>query len=304
MTLVESSPRQPAVWMSQRLALLGWSLYLPGYDLRGPLASSGVAARGDWAGPAPEAADAAQVLGRKGLLSKSVVTRLALCAVHRALGLPSGIRRKADVDPGVAVMAASGLGNTDSVAGLAQQLQSGGPATVSVLDAPNASCNVVATSVASRFGLGGPCLMFTSGAHSGAHALDAARTVLAAGRASTVVLVGAESATGAGAQLWGESGRAVALRSVGACVVLAAQSPADHRGGPVVEFAGELSPGAQLSLASGAAELSPDQLWGDGYGATLPALLALAGHLAVDEGRGQVTLLADGSSRFAVMGTP
>ncbi|HEU4425171.1 MAG TPA: hypothetical protein VFR67_21795, partial [Pilimelia sp.] len=55
---------------------------------------------GDWArAEAPPAERAGLVVGRKGLLYKEPATRLALCAVHRALGLPPGRRPDRPVAP-------------------------------------------------------------------------------------------------------------------------------------------------------------------------------------------------------------
>ncbi|MEU7760788.1 MULTISPECIES: beta-ketoacyl synthase N-terminal-like domain-containing protein [Micromonospora] len=155
-------------------ALTAWYAYLPGPD-------------------APPAERARTVLGRKGLLYKETATRLALCAVHRALGRADGDGTPPDrVDPRTAVVASSNLGNVGTVAGIVTTARADGWRAVSPLSAPNASPNVVASSVAIWFGFGGPCLMCCSGATSGLDALAAGLRLLAAGRADRVVVVGAE----------------------------------------------------------------------------------------------------------------
>ena len=53
--------------------------------------------------------------------------------------------------------------NVDAVDRIIQVAVAEGPRRVSVLDAPNASGNVLASSVAIRFGLGGPNVMVASG---------------------------------------------------------------------------------------------------------------------------------------------
>lgn len=65
--------------------------------------------------PGCPADQAYTLLGRKGLLYKEPATRLALCAAHRALGLPDGARPDVPLDPGTAVVAASNLGNVATV---------------------------------------------------------------------------------------------------------------------------------------------------------------------------------------------
>ena len=136
--------------------------------------------------------EAATILGRKGLLGKNDATRLALCAVHRALGYPVGIRPQPELDPTTAVVGGGALTNADSVARLARQVAAVDD-SISVMDAPNASGNVLASAVALRFRLGGPCLMITSGRWSADQALRIALLMLATERARRVVVVGAQA---------------------------------------------------------------------------------------------------------------
>ena len=133
-----------------------------------------------------------RLLGRKGLLYKEQATRLALCAVHRALGLPAGARADGPPDPATAVVASSNLGNVATVRKVVETLREGSGRDVSPLDAPNASSNVIASTVAIWFRFGGPNLMVCSGATAGLDAIALASLLLRAGRASRVVVVGAE----------------------------------------------------------------------------------------------------------------
>lgn len=168
------------------IAITGWSLHLPAVALDARFQASGT-------GPACPPERAGELLGSKGLLNKEPATRLALCAVHRALRLPARAPRvRAQPDPRVAVVASSNLGNLATVQAIARTLRDGLLKDVSALDAPNASSNVIASTVALWFRFGGPNLMVCSGASAGLDALFLAGTLLRAGRADRVVVVGAE----------------------------------------------------------------------------------------------------------------
>ena len=168
------------------IAVVGCGVHLPGKTL------------GDFAGhlvsePACPADRAHELLGRKGLLGKDPATRLALCAVHTALGLQRGTRpRDKTPDPRVGVVVSSNFGSVAAVRRIVDALSSGGLRSVSALDAPNASSNVLASVTAIWFRCGGPNLLVCSGATSGLDAAALAGLLLRAGRADRVVLVGAE----------------------------------------------------------------------------------------------------------------
>jgi hypothetical protein len=258
------------------MTVTGWSLYLPGADIDGALAPVLGRAPGEWAGreaPGPERASA--VVGRKGLLAKEPATRLALCAVHRALGLPAGQRpaRPWPAAPDTAVIACSNLGNVGTVAAVTRTVAAEGGRGVSILDAPNASSNVVASTVALWFGFGGPNLMVCSGSTAGLDGLRLAGLLLRAGRARRVVLVGTEPDDEAARALYGGP-----LRAGAACVVLQAgrgrDAPPRLRGGL------EVGPGG----------FDPAAHWGPCYGADGVVALALAAHLVADEGCGPVAV--------------
>lgn len=131
--------------------------------------------------------DPIAVLGKRGLRYKDEATRLGMAAVELALH-NAGITDCSDVV--TAVVASSNYGNLDTVCKVAGNgLEPGerGP-----MDLPNASSNVVASSIAIRFGLFGPNLMMCSGANSGLDALGWAEILLATKRAARVAVVGVE----------------------------------------------------------------------------------------------------------------
>ena len=181
MTAGSTRPRMPV-----GVAITGWSVHVPNVDVDRAVGApiGGVACPPD---------RAYELLGRRGLLNKDAATRLALCAVHRALGLPAGAGRAVRApDPRIAVVASSNFGNFSTVQAIGRTLRSGGLKEVSALDAPNASSNVIASTVALWFRCGGPNLMLCSGATSGLDAVFYASLLLCAGRADRVIVVGAE----------------------------------------------------------------------------------------------------------------
>ncbi|MEU1042990.1 beta-ketoacyl synthase N-terminal-like domain-containing protein [Streptomyces sp. NPDC005551] len=171
----------------RQLALDGWSVHVPGL--------SAADLPGSPEEPACRPEDAKEVLGRKGLLGKEPSTRLALCAVHRALGLPPGPLAQPVPDAaGTAVVVASNLGNVETVCTVLTDMRERSGSVVSVLDAPNASSNVIASTVAIRYGFTGPNLAVCSGATAGLDAVALASRLILAGRARRAVVVGVEPA--------------------------------------------------------------------------------------------------------------
>lgn len=158
----------------RRIAVTGWSVHLPGVD----------------EACVPE--QASTLLGRKGLLMKEPATRLALCAVHRALKMGVGERVEGPVRTDTAVVASSNLGNVETVVDVVRTVTVDGGKAVSPMVAPNASSNVLSGTVAMWFKLGGPNLMLCCGRESGSQALRLGALLLKSGRASRVVVVGAE----------------------------------------------------------------------------------------------------------------
>jgi 3-oxoacyl-[acyl-carrier-protein] synthase II len=157
------------------LAVLATALHVPGRD------------------DAVPAAEAKKVLGRKGLLGKEPATLLALCAVHRMFGLPPG-RPAESVSADTAVLVASNLGNVATVCSIVDSVRAEGTKGVSPLDAPNASSNVIASTIAIWYGLTGPNIAVCSGATAGLDAVRLASLLLRTGRAARALVVGVEPA--------------------------------------------------------------------------------------------------------------
>lgn len=146
----------------------------------------------------PEAAaplDPAARIGGRGLRYKDRASQLALCAAGdalRAAGLVDAAGGLTVASGSVAVVASSNAGNLDTVCLAAAALNEESTDGLSPMDLPNASSNVVASSVALRFGLRGPNLMLCNGPASGLDALYWGARLLAAGRCGCVVVIGVE----------------------------------------------------------------------------------------------------------------
>lgn len=145
--------------------------------------------------PSGKPVDPAARIGKRGLRYKDRATQLALCAAVDALtgaGLLDGTALTVDGDS-VAVVASSNLGNLDTVCRVAGTIAEEGVSGTSPMDLPNASSNVIASSIAIRFGLRGPNLMVCNGATSGLDAAHWAATLIGAGRVEHALVVGVET---------------------------------------------------------------------------------------------------------------
>lgn len=155
----------------------------------------------------PATFDPVARLGRKGLRYKDTATKLALCAGKAALtdaGLPtSPDEQLAPVQ--TSVITSSNLGNVDTVCRVVEAIRAGGVDETSPMELPNASSNIIASSLAIWFGLRGPNLMLCNGATSGADALFVAANLIRAGRAERVLVVGVEVANSMAIQLMRDS---------------------------------------------------------------------------------------------------
>ncbi len=144
-------------------------------------------------GPAVAPAEAHRVLGRKGLLAKEPATRLAMCAAQAALGLGDGkITEAVAGAEGTAVVVASNLGNVATVCDVVDTVRAEGNRGVSIMEAPNASSNIIASSIALRFGFTGPNFLVSSGATAGLDAVRLGSLLVRAGRTHRCVVVGVE----------------------------------------------------------------------------------------------------------------
>jgi 3-oxoacyl-[acyl-carrier-protein] synthase II len=272
--------------VSARAGITGFAVHAPGMSTEDELA------RGLLAEAACPPEQAHTLLGRKGLLGKDSATRLALCAVHRALGLPPG-KPTAPV-PGAAstaVVVSSNLGNASTVCDAAVKVSAGERRDISPLEIPNASSNVIASSIAIRFGCTGPNLTVCGGRTSGIDALGLAVRLLAAGRADRAVVVGVEPGDGP----VGLAGTSAAA----ACVVL------DRAPGRVLLRSARQhdDPVPALVTEPTALRLGPDDLtavFGETYGAegVIQAAVAAA-WLAAGRAPGAVLTCGDAVDGYA-----
>lgn len=275
-----------------RIGVTAWSVHVPGTRLRDLVPGTCLPGLLPEAGPACPPEHARDLLGRKGLLYKEAATRLALCAVHRALGYPPRAPRPGGpADPRSAVVVSSNLGNAGTVAGIARTIRDGSGRDVSPLQAPNASSNVIASAVAIWFRLGGPNLTVCSGAAAGLDALALASLLLRAGRADRVIVVGAEpddpDATGLHRRRMARNANRE-LCAGAACVVL--ERSAAHARQPVLGPVRRVretgadgkpappDPGAGMGAVLGLADHGPDLYGAAGvvYAAAGAALLTSA----------------------------
>lgn len=146
-------------------------------------------------------------LGSKGLLYKDQATQLAFCAAKAALEdarLPvTAAEQKSAEDFGVVV--SSNLGNADTVCRAAETIRNSHVKNTSPLDLPNASSNVVASSLAIRFGCQALNLMLCNGATSGTDALFVAANAIRTRRAQRMLVVAVEPTNSVVSKMWQES---------------------------------------------------------------------------------------------------
>ncbi|MFD7019510.1 beta-ketoacyl synthase N-terminal-like domain-containing protein [Streptomyces sp. NPDC059161] len=165
----------------------GVGLALPGVrspeDLLGRIEVSG------------DVVDPAARIGKKGLKYKDRATQLALCCADEALrdaGLFGADGLSVDGET-IAVIVASNYGNVDTVCSVVETIAADGAASgISPMDTPNASSNVIASTLAIKYGLRGPNLMICNGATSGLDAVRWANSLIAAHRADRALVLGVE----------------------------------------------------------------------------------------------------------------
>ncbi|GHJ36861.1 beta-ketoacyl synthase N-terminal-like domain-containing protein [Streptomyces sp. TS71-3] len=168
--------------------------------------------------------DPAALIGKRGLRYKDRATQLALCAAQDALA-DAGLLTPDLAVPGgsVAVVASSNLGNLDTVCEVADGIKEYGVEGISPMGLPNASSNVVASTVAIRHGLRGPNLMVCNGAASGLDAVYWGASLIAARRVERALVIGVESRN---AYVDGLLGRAPGDLLDGAVALVLERSPA------------------------------------------------------------------------------
>ncbi|GAA2244957.1 hypothetical protein GCM10010232_34980 [Streptomyces amakusaensis] len=178
------------------ILITGIGTALPGVE--GP--SDLLRAAGPPRDTAAPAVDPAALIGKRGLRYKDRASQLALCAARAAL-LDAGLLDGATAADGaltvpgasVAVVVSSNLGNLDTVCEVADGIKAEGVTGISPMGLPNASSNVIASSVAIRHGLRGPNLMVCNGATSGVDAVHWGAAMLRAGRAQRALVIGVET---------------------------------------------------------------------------------------------------------------
>lgn len=195
------------------------------------------------------------------LRHKDRASRLALRAAEPALrdaGLWDGSEVLAPRDE-VAVVVSSNLGVLDNVCTFTDVIARETVRGLSPLGLPQTSSNVVAGSVAMRFGLRGPNLTVCNGATSGLDALYWARNLLAVGRARVALVIGVEPSSEAVTELLGEE-----CVDGAAGVVLESASGAAARGARARATVAAYARTADLSTSVAAVRdeaAAPVELW-------------------------------------------
>lgn len=266
----------------------GWAAHVPGLsagNLPGALAAQGCA---------PE--KAAEVLGRKGLLGKEPATRLALCAVHRTFGLGPG--RPAEPLPGGArtgVVVSSNLGNVETICSVLDEMREHSGRAVSPLQAPNASSNIIASTIAIWYGFTGANLTACSGATGGLDAVRLGTLLVRSGRVDRAVLVGVEPGDATASALAATGPVHAPLRAAAACVVL---EPGES--GLVLGPVTYGTPPAPADLVLGPGSNDPVGALGDTYGAHgLLQVAVAAAELATGRHHSAVATCGDAEDGYA-----
>ncbi len=211
------------------VAITGFGMEVPGLSDIGALLTLAPLSSREF-DPAPR-------LGHKGLRYKDRATQLALCAVQDALGRAQWPLAESDLSEGTGVVVSSNLGNADTVCRMVQTVRDGSTRNLSVMDAPNASSNVIASTIAIRHGYRAANLTLCNGATSGIDALYTAANMIRSDRARRVIVVGVEPSNEIVQRLMEEShvqsGGVTPAPHVGegaACIILEAASHAADRG--------------------------------------------------------------------------
>ncbi|WP_411107412.1 beta-ketoacyl synthase N-terminal-like domain-containing protein [Streptomyces sp. cmx-4-9] len=162
------------------------------------LALPGVRSAADLLGPVrtdAAAVDPAARIGKKGLRYKDRATQLALCCADETLRDAGLLGEDGLTVPGetVAVLVASNHGNADTVCAVVELIAAEGSTRgISPMDTPNASSNVIASTLAIKYGLRGPNLMICNGPTSGLDAVRWADALITSGRAGRALVLGVE----------------------------------------------------------------------------------------------------------------
>ncbi|MBC2877571.1 MULTISPECIES: beta-ketoacyl synthase N-terminal-like domain-containing protein [Streptomyces] len=131
-------------------------------------------------------------------------SRHALRVARRALG-DAGLLGAPELD-GAAVVVSSNYGNLEAVCDCATAIATGRSRDISPMRVPQLSSAVAAAWVAIDHGIRGPNLTLCNGASGGLDAVAAARYLIAAGRATAVLVIGVEPDAPPVARLHKEAG--------------------------------------------------------------------------------------------------
>lgn len=216
-----------------KVAITGIGIEVPGFDSLAELA------RG--AEPNGKAFDPAAKLGKKGLRYKDQATKLAMCAAKTALldAQLIGESEKYEGKPIFGAVASSNFGNVDTVCRTVETIRKTSVNDTGALDLPNASSNVVATTLAIRYGLTGLNLMVCNGHTSGLEAIYIAANCIRAGRAARMLVVGSEAGNDYVAKLLADSGLEGARALDGAAaLILEDETLARERGAKIYGIVG------------------------------------------------------------------
>ncbi|WP_444997957.1 beta-ketoacyl synthase N-terminal-like domain-containing protein [Aliikangiella sp. IMCC44359] len=132
------------------------------------------------------------VLGKKGLRYKDEATKLALCAVHKALDRAGILELEKEQRKDIGIIVSSNLGNMDTVCQESEIIHQEHVDKTSPMNLPVASSNVIPSSIAIRYGFKAVNLMLCNGATSGVDAINMAIQMIRSGRAEKMVVVGVE----------------------------------------------------------------------------------------------------------------
>lgn len=176
--------------------------------------------------------DPAGLVGRKGLRYKDRATQLGYCVAAGTLrdaGLLGPGGALAVDGPTVGVVVSSNFGNLDTVCRAVDTITAETVSGTSPMDLPNASSNIVASSVAIRHGLQGPNLMVCNGATSGIDAVYWGTTLVRSGRVERVLVIGVEPGNDVVRRLTGRDD----VFDGGAGLLVESEDAALARGAPV-----------------------------------------------------------------------
>ncbi|MET1255381.1 beta-ketoacyl synthase N-terminal-like domain-containing protein [Aliikangiella maris] len=170
--------------------------------------------------------DPAATLGKKGLRYKDEATKLALCAVNKALESCGLLELEKEQRANIGIIVSSNLGNMDTVCQESGIIHDQHVDSTSPMNLPVASSNVIPSSIAIRYGFKGVNLMLCNGSTSGVDAINIARQMLKAGRAEKMVVVGVEPDNAITRQLLSEcdadnvTGKSIETGLLAACLIL------------------------------------------------------------------------------------